>query len=217
MQEWFATHYEVLKDFSAPALTIIGFIIALSIAVAAFQSLKKWRGQQIEERRIETALDALAVTYESKYVFDNIRSPMVFEYEWNNMQRRPGEPDEIWQQRAAFFAVKQRILNHRDYFERVYKLQPRVMALLGQKAEQVFMLMHKARREIEVAADMLAWRVQNPIGPEPNHDEEFWRQCKRDIYDYGDFEPNQDKVGKKLVEFREKMEALCRPVIDKGI
>jgi hypothetical protein len=80
-------------------------------------------------------------------------------------------------------------------------MQPRVMALLGRHAEEIFIIMHKARREIEVASEMLAWKVQNPIGPVPDHNEEFWKQCRRDIWDHGGFEPEKDKVGKKLSEF----------------
>jgi hypothetical protein len=89
------------------------------------------------------------------------------------------------------------------------------MALLGKQTEEVFMLMYKARREIEVSADMLAWHVQNPIGQVPQQNEEFFEQCRRDIWDHGDIEPERDKVGKKLAAFRERMEALCRPVIER--
>lgn len=217
MRDWLIAHYEVLKDFSAPVLTVIGFIITITIAIAGFKSFEKWRREQIEARRIEIALDLLALTYESKYVFDGIRSAMSFEYEWKAMQKLSGETDEQWRQRGPYFAVRQRIVNNKDFFERAFKMQPRVMALLGQKAEEIFLLMHKSRREIEVAADMLAWEIHNPIGPVQNHNEEFWRQCRRDIWDHGDFEPERDKVGKRLAEFREKMEMLCRPVIDRGI
>jgi|GEM_PF-2126099 hypothetical protein len=217
MRDWFIAHYDVLRDFAAPVLTLVGFSIALAIAAAAFDAMKKLRRQRVEERRMEIALDALAIAYESKYVFDRIRSPMVFDYEWRSTQKIAGESEAAWQQRGQFFAVKQRILNNQDYFERAYLLQPRLMALLGSRAQEIFTLLHAARRDVELAADMLAWRVQNAIGPTPEHDEEFWRQCKRDVYDYGDFEPEKDKVARKLREFRQRMELLCRPIIEKAL
>jgi hypothetical protein len=106
---------------------------------------------------------------------------------------------------------------NKDFFERVFKLQPRCMALFGQQAEDIFILLHKARREVEVSSEMLSWKVHNPIGPVPDHNARFWEQCRRDIWDHGDFEPEKDKVGKKLAEFRSKMEGMCRPVIDQRL
>jgi hypothetical protein len=105
MQEWFLAHYDVLKDFSAPVLTVIGFIITIAIAVAGFQSFERWRREQIEGRRIEVALDLLALSYES-FVFDTIRSPMSFEYEWKDMQKLPTETDQQWGQRGTIFRGK---------------------------------------------------------------------------------------------------------------
>ena len=57
-------------------------------------------------------------------------------------------------------------------------------------------------------------KVRNEIGQVPIQDENFWQQCRRAIWDYGDFEPERDKVGNKLKEFRQGMEILCRPVVD---
>jgi hypothetical protein len=58
--------------------------------------------------------------------------------------------------------------------------------------------------------------VRNPIGPQPNQDQAFWEQCRRDIWDHGDVEPEKDKVGKKLKQFRSEIEGMCKPVIDRG-
>lgn len=42
-------------------LTIIGFAITLGIATAGFRSFAKWKREKIEERRIDIALEALAL------------------------------------------------------------------------------------------------------------------------------------------------------------
>jgi len=62
-------------------LTIVGFVITILIAIGGFRSFERWRKEKIEEKRIDTAVDALVLLREMKWVFDNIRSPMSFEYE----------------------------------------------------------------------------------------------------------------------------------------
>ncbi|HKO06670.1 MAG TPA: hypothetical protein VJ487_03070, partial [Alphaproteobacteria bacterium] len=66
-------------------LTIIGFIITITIAVGGFRTFGRWKKEKIEEKRIDAAIEALALVYESKFIFDNIRSEMSFPYEWRDM------------------------------------------------------------------------------------------------------------------------------------
>lgn len=66
-------------------LTIVGFAITISIALGGFQSFSRWQRQKFEEKRIDTAVDALVLIREMKWVFENIRSPMSFDYEWQEM------------------------------------------------------------------------------------------------------------------------------------
>ena len=197
-------------------LTIIGFVITIGIAIGGFRTFGRWRREVIEERRIETAIEALALSYELKYIFDGIRSPMSFGYEWKDMPKASGESDAEWDKRGPFYAVAKRIQLNKDFFERVYKLQPRCMAMFGKEADEIFLLMHKARRAIEVSSEMLAWKVRQFDGPEDDHNQAFYEQCRRDIWDMGNYQPENDKVGAQLVEFRDKMERMFRPVIDRN-
>jgi hypothetical protein len=93
------------------------------------------------------------------------------------------------------------------YFERVWKLQPRCMAMFGPFVEDIFLLIHQARREVEVAAQML--------GSNRQFDHEMRTRLERDVWDMGNFEFENDKVGKKLADFRARTEALCKPVIER--
>jgi hypothetical protein len=196
------------------AVTLIGFVIAAKVALRGIRTFEDWKKEQLEERRIETALDALAITYEAKYVFENIRSPLSFEYEYKDMPHIEGETEQQRHKRGPFYAVKKRIFDNRDFFERAFKLQPRCMAVLGSKAGDIFFLMHRARREIEVASDILADEAGNPFESLSKSDPEFWWQCRQDIWGVG--KPGKpDKVGQKLTDFTSQMEALCRPVIDR--
>jgi hypothetical protein len=76
-------------------LTIIGFTITLGIAVTGFRTFGRWKREKLEERRIEVALDALALAYESKYVFSNIRSPATFLMSTQTYPKRRRRPTRM--------------------------------------------------------------------------------------------------------------------------
>jgi hypothetical protein len=215
MQGWFVAHYDAFKDFAGPTLTLLGFATTIGIAVAGFRTFDRWKKQKIEGKTIEVAFDALAMCYESKYIFENIRSPMSFDYEWKDMPKAAGESDVSWNRRGPFYAVGQGVRANKYFFNRVFTLQQHCMAALGPEYEGIFMLLHKSRREIEVSSEMLAWKAYNQDGAELEHNEAFYEQCRRDIWDVGDFQREKDKGGQRLVEFRNRMEKLCRPIVDK--
>ena len=153
------------------------------------------------------AYEFLALAYESKYVFDTIRSPMSYSNEYQDMPKKAGETDAEWDRRGPYYAILKRVERHKDFFERAFRLQPRCMAVFGTSAEDIFFLMHKSRREIEVSAQMLAWRQ--------GFSAELHEQMERDIWDQSGVEAEKDKVGNRLKDFRLKTEAMCRPVVDR--
>ena len=198
-----------------PLLTLIGFAITLGFGVAGFNTFKKWKRQLVEERETSKQQSKHSRSpMKSKYVFDNIRSPMSFEYEWDDMPKTPGKSEEARRRKGSFYAIARRIRLNKDFFERTFNLQPRCMAMFGKEAEDIFMLMHKARRAIEVSSQMLAWKTAQYEDREaPDQNAAFYEECRRDVWDVGDYQPEKDKVGKQLREFREKMEKMFQPVI----
>lgn len=196
-------------------LTLIGFAITIGIAAGGFRTFKRWRREKIEERKLECAFDCLALAYESKYVFQNIRSPMSFGYEWADMPATPGETEAERSSRGSFYATLKRIENNRDFFERLYKQQPVSMSVLGTEVDEIFLLAHKARRTVEVAASQL----RNRVGSEHRaHDQatiKLFEQLERDIWDTDGFEPEKDRVGKQLQSFRGGIEKICRPIVER--
>jgi hypothetical protein len=189
--------------------TLVGFAITITIAIGGFKTFGRWRREKLEEERISVALEAAALAFETKYIFESIRSPMAFSYEWQDLPKEGFKDENERSSRGAFYAALKRVRDNKEFFERAFKLQPKCMALLGKECEDIFILMHRARREIEVASQMLTWRADK-LKPD------MYEQLERDIWDSGGFEPEKDRVGKKLREFREKMEALCQPVINAG-
>ena len=125
-------------------LTLIGFAITIGIAVGGFRTFGRWRREKLEERRIEAALDALTIAHETKFIFQNIRSPLTEGYEWADMPQWDGDTDEKRQRRGPFFASIKRINANKEFFERVWRAQPRCMALFGPKVEETFLKLHQA-------------------------------------------------------------------------
>ena len=202
-------------------LTVIGFIITICIALGGFRTFGRWKREKLEEKKIEIAFEALSIAYEAKFIFDAIRSPMSFGYEWEDMPRSPGESDQDWNNRGSFYAILKRIERNRDYFDRLWKLQPRFMAMFGPETEEIFLLLHQARRFIEVSAQMLGRK---------RHGDEEWSENRQRLHqrmeadiwsgmdeasDGDEIIPDIDRVSRRLRQFRDRIVALCRPVVDR--
>jgi hypothetical protein len=50
-------------------LTIVGFFVTCGIAYFGFRTFERWKREKIEEKRIDIAIEALALAYDSKEVF----------------------------------------------------------------------------------------------------------------------------------------------------
>jgi hypothetical protein len=196
------------------ALTVIGFIITLVIAVFGFRTFDRWKREKLEERRIEVAIDALAAAYKAKFVFEIIRSPMAYSNEWADMDESWGS-EEQRRVRGPYYAALNRIRQNKEFFEHVWDLQPKCMAIFGPEVEETFRLMHQARRNIEVAADMLMRdAIDNSYG-RSEQTQNMYEQMRVDIW--GHPVDNQvDRVGEMLSQCRDRMEALCRPIVAQG-
>jgi len=194
-------------------LTIVGFAITLGIAKGGFRTFDRWKREKIEEKRIDTAIDALALVHEGKFIFDHIRSEMSFPYEYKDMPEGYGSEVDR-NARGPFYAILKRIDAHKEFFERAWKIQVRCTALFGPHVEEIFLLMHRARREIEVSAEMLL-RDPRPSVETPQN-LQTWDRFRADVWPtYGSMASGGDRVGQKLSDFRAKMEDLCRPIIDR--
>jgi hypothetical protein len=197
-------------------LTIVGFVITGAIAVGGFGTFERWRKQKLEEKKIEVALEALSAAYASKFVFEHIRGPFASGNEWSDMPERVGDTDNKRNARGAYFAPLKRISQNKEFFERLWKIQPLAMAVFGPRVEAIFLKAHEARRHIEVAAQMLMENVDDPHRMDDETTVELYKQLRVDIYGHGSqFTKEGDRVGVKLHEFRSGMETIFRPVVDR--
>lgn len=196
-------------------LTLSGLILSALIAIFGFRTFGRWKREKLEERRIEIAFDALTLAYETKFVFQHIRSAMAHGYEWEDMPKRDGDTDDKRNRRGSFYAVFKRIQQNKEFFEKAWRLQPKCMAVFGRSIEDTFMKLHKARRSIEVAAQMLAEQVDDPYRGDDKSTRELYEQFRRDIWDHGGYQKEKDTVGKLLQEFELELEAAAKPIVDR--
>jgi hypothetical protein len=198
--------------------TAIGLAMTGYFGWSGLRTFDKWKREKLEERKIETALDALAVAYHSKWIFEHIRAPLVLSGEYADMPKWTGESDNHWQARGSLYAISRRVRHHKEFFDSIWKLQTRCMAVVGPHAEEVFIKIHEARRDIEVAVELLMWHLdQNDPDEKDSEDTEAnKKQLRADITTgIGKFAKEGDRVGKKVEEFRSGIEALCRPIVDR--
>ena len=197
-------------------LTIIGFGITIVIAVGGFGSFKRWRREQLEGKRIDIAIEALTIAYKTKFVFEHIRSPFTSGGEWRDMPTAPDDTEDKRSRRGTFYAVFKRIEHNKDYFNELWQLQPKFMAVFGPETESIFLKAHKARRNIEVAAQMLYEQAMHP------HQREERDESTRQLYDelrghlwagMSRVADKADEVSDLIEEFKVDIERTCLPLL----
>jgi hypothetical protein len=213
LREWSSAHYDLLKDFAGPTVTLLGLVVTVFIAWLGFRSFDRWKREQLEDRRMEIAFQALKLAYECTFVFDHIRSAFIEPYEWAKMPQRPGDDESRRSTRGSFYAIMKRIEANKDFFKAVSEIQPACMAMFGVEIQDSFLELHKARRQIEVACQMLSEHMDEiPQIPDPQ--KALWQQLRADLNGAKPpFAPEGDRIGKRLTEFKQGIEDACLPVV----
>lgn len=197
-------------------LTIVGMAITVGIAIGGFKTFGRWKRERIEERKIDIALEALSIAYESKGVFEAIRNPGLFSYEWSDMPRVEGESDSEWEARAPYYVTLKRLDENNEYFRKTLQLQPRFMAVFGPESEKIFDQLFGARVQVLVSAkSLMRQRRRNTKWTEAYEKREA--QSEADIWGGDDEQaPQGDRVARQLEAFKSEIIKLCRPVVDRS-
>jgi hypothetical protein len=192
-------------------LTLLGFILTATIALGGFRSFEQWRREKVEEVRITVAFETLALAYEAKHIFGQIRSSIAYEYEWIEMAPLPGETVEERQQRGSYYAVLNRISAHSPFFDRVWKVQPKFMACFGENSEEIFNHFHEARALLLLAGRALTYDL--PITPKVRSEDDYNLRVKYRSDLWGD--GSADRVDGAVRSFRDGIEKLSRAAIER--
>jgi|ERR1700730_100701 hypothetical protein len=164
-------------------LTAIGFIITISIAIGGFKSFNRWKREKLEDKKIDVAFEALALAYEAKYVFAYLQPPAGF-----SGGAHPVRDD--W---------RKRVEESHDFFDRIWKIQPKCMAFFGPEVEEIFSILHEALMRFQSAQ---TFRDSHPERERVAHAEGGSANRRPTIYD-------------DIEEFRKRLEDICRPIIDR--
>jgi hypothetical protein len=211
VHDWFLAHYEVLKDFAGPVVSLLGIVAASVAAICGFKSFDRWKREQLEERRIDVALEGLAIARESKYVFARIRNPNGFEGEWRSMQLRDGESESDRGRRGSSYATLVRLQTDQDFFDRVSRFLPKAVALFGDAVEGLFERLEFAESLVRDAAVQLTYQL--PVQPEKPSKEDFDHRMQLRSYLWAGFGGESDGVEIELQTFRSETEVFLRKII----
>ncbi|TQF27644.1 hypothetical protein UNPF46_30505 [Bradyrhizobium sp. UNPF46] len=211
--------YEFFKDFTAPVVTLIGIAVTGTVAVLGLKSFAKFKREKIEERRIEVALDALTLAYESKFVFQSIRARAFTSDEHEDGSDESyavpgGIKIQLREAQRSPYAVLKRIQNSAEFFDRVTKIEPRFMAVFGAETEQIFSRLYSARTQLEAAAGQLFEMGRIEYDDDDAFSRDQLREIKEIVYRGPTESKDKDKIGDLADGFRTQVEAICRPIVD---
>jgi hypothetical protein len=200
-------------------LTIIGFFITVCIAVGGFRTFDRWKRERVEEKRIEIAFEALAFAYEAAFVIESLRAPIENPAEWSEMPKTEGETEEDRKRRAPHYVIWRRMDFHKEFFQRLFRLQPRFMAIFGPDTQRIFDLLHFSLEEIKMASWIKGFEGIKHEEAEHQRLFEELRDRAKDVIHTDDNEDDEtqepDRLSNRLITFRERIESLCKPVVDR--
>jgi hypothetical protein len=205
--------YEFLKDFSAATVALFGVIVTGCFAFAGLRTFNRWKRKKLEEKRIDVAIDALAIGFEASIVFDDIRTRFARVHEYADM--KIARNDQTSQQQGGPYAVLKRMEAKQPFFDKALSLEPKFVAVFGRDKDGIFELLFSARRQVIVTAETLIEddRIGLPENAETRAQRVKWR--KQIFASPGTVDP-EDEVGRLLQRFRDEIEKLCRPIVNRS-
>src|SRR4051812_17984128 len=166
VRTFFLAHYDAFKDFASPTVGLIGVVLTGILAWRGLNSFERWRNEKIEERRIQVAIDALAIAHEATIVFAAVMARGVSNDEYAEMSdgANPSTQGVYRSAQTGPYVVLKRLRLHDEFFERAGKLEPQYAATFD--AGDEFARLFEARRSLEVIATVLFDDCRIELDPE---------------------------------------------------
>lgn len=195
--------YAILKDFAGPVIALGGITVTGYFACAGLRTFDRWKQEKLEEKRIDVAIDALAIGVESRHVFDYIRS------RFRTGDMKSGDDQ-------GFYAVLKRNQAQQPFFDKVLALEPKFVAVFGPDKEKIFERLFSARQQVIVTAEALIEDYNFQLEPANKESREQRVKWHKQIFASRQTVDPEDEVGKLLQQFRGEIEELCRPIVDRS-
>jgi len=198
--------YGVLKDFAAPTVALIGVIVTGCFAFAGLKTFNRWKREKLEEKRIDVAIEALAIAFESRLVFDDIRA---------RLTRVPAGKDQRSELQHGPQAVLKRVEAQQPFFDKALSLEPKFVAVFGREKDAIFEHLFSARRQVIITAEALIDDSRIELDADDKEGREQRVKWRKQIFASPGTVDEEDEVGKLLQQFRGDIERHCRPIVDR--
>jgi hypothetical protein len=201
--------YAIVKDFAAPVVGLLGISVTGYFACAGLRTFDRWKREKLEEKRIDVAIDALALAFESQVVFDYIRARLTRLYDVPI-----GNDRHI--QEYSLRAVLKRVEERQPFFDRALMLEPKFVAVFGRDKATIFEHLFSARHQVMTFTEALIDDYRTEIDPENMEARKQPVKWRKQISASPGIVDPEDEVGKLLQQFRSEVEELCRPIVDRS-
>ena len=193
-------------------ITIKELSLLIGIWVAIY-GIDSWRREHTGKRQIELAEETLALFYEARDAIANIRHPVSWGSEDNDIERGESESDKDYEARKRANIVFSRYKEHQELFNKIHSMRYRFMAQIGKDESVPFDELRGLVNKIFISARMLArlW-ARDHFRTDDAH-EKHWNDIEKHEAVFWDGMSEDDPINGKLDETIKKMESTCNKVI----
>jgi len=189
----------------------ISLIIAICLAIYGIDS---WRRSHIGIRQIELAEDTLALFYEASDAVKQIRHPLGYSNETEDITQNENETDNQFEARKNASIVFYRYNKHQELFSKIYASRYRFMSQIGKDKAKPFEDLHKLIMEIIIAARMLSKLWSSPHNHlTPEQAEKHRKKIEKYEAVFWDGLEDEDPINPELDKIITDIEDICQNII----
>lgn len=181
----------------------------------AIYGIDSWRRAHIGTRQIELAEETLALFYEASDVIKQIRHPIGYSNETEDIARNEGESEVKFEARKNASIVFYRYNKHQALFSKIHASRYRFMAQIGKEEAKPFDELHNLVMEIIIAARMLSrlWAVDNHRTIKQSEDHRKKIEKYEAVFWDGSEEDEDDPINPELEKIIKEIESTCQKII----
>jgi len=193
-------------------ITIKELSLLFGIWVAIY-GIDSWRREHTGKRQIELAEETLALFYEAKDAIANIRDPVSWVSEEDNIERGENESNKDYDARKRANIVYSRYNEHQELFNKIHSMRYRFMAQIGIDESVPFDELRRLVNRIFSSARRLArlW-ARDHFRTDEAH-EKHCEDIQKHEAVFWDGMSEDDPINSKLEKTIKKMESTCSKVI----